>query len=148
MPSGAIAHNGELEIVEVLLNQGAEFNLSPPLFKRSLLSKSIEQEDSEMVALLIKHDADVNPKGGFLRGHSPLYLATARGDLTIVQQLLDAGANIIPGRWSHFKEILATPWNLLTGRIVDLGRPGSLLDAAEKSGNKELYNLLKKRGAH
>lgn len=138
---------GELEIVEILLQQGAGFNLPPSLFKSSILSKAILEGDSEMVALLIKYDADVNPPGGLLRGHSPLYLATARGDLKIVQQLLNAGAKIIPGRWSHFKEIMATPWNLLTGRVVDLGSPPSLLDAAEKSGNEELYNLLKKHGA-
>lgn len=138
---------GELEIVEILLQQGAELKLPPSLFKSSLLSTAILDGDSEMVALLIKYDADVNPPGGLLRGQSPLYLATARGDLTIVRQLLDAGAKIIPSRWSRFKEILVTPWNLLRGRVVDLHRPPSLLDAAQESGNDDLYHLLKKEGA-
>lgn len=138
---------GELEIVEILLQQGAGFNLPPSVFKSSLLSTAILDGDSDMVALLIKYGADVNPTGGLLHGQSPLYLATARGDLTIVRQLLNAGAKIIPGRWSHFKDIIAAPWNLLTGRVVDLGSPASLLDAAEKSGNEELYGYLKKRGA-
>lgn len=138
---------GELEIVEILLQQGAGFNLTPSVFKSSLLSTAILDGDSKMVALLIKYDADVNPPGGLLHGQSPLYLATARGDLTIVRQLLNAGAKIIPGRWSHFKEIIAAPWNLLTGHVVDLGSPASLLDAAEKSGNEELYNFLRESGA-
>jgi len=137
----------EPEIVEILLQQGADPELPSAVFNCRPLSNAILKGDAEMVALLLKYDADVNPEGGFLRGHSPLYLATSSGNLTIVKILLAAGAKIIPGRWSYFKEILASPWNLLTGHVVDLGSPPSLLDAAKKSGNDELYQLLKKHGA-
>jgi len=138
----------EIEIVELLIELGAKIDdPQQELSRRTPLSAAISQGSLEMVSLLIAQGANVNKQTGLGGNHSPLYLATKNGNLPAVQQLLDAGAKIIPGRWSHFKEILAAPWNLLRGKVVGLNRPPSLLEAAEASGNDELYRLLKSKGA-
>ncbi len=111
------------------------------------LSLAVSLGDAEIVALLLKYDADINLRVGFWHDISPLYVATARGNLPMVQQLLNAGAKIDPNRWTTFKGILAAPWHLLQGKVIDLNRPPSLLEAAQESGNDELFSLLKKRGA-
>lgn len=138
----------ELKIAELLVEHGAKIDEPQHgLPGHTPLSIAISQGSHKAVSFLIAHGANVNQKTGMWGKYSPLYLATKNGNLPMVQQLLDAGAKIIPSRWSHFKEILATPWNLLRGKVVDLSRPPSLLEAAEASGNDELYRLLKEKGA-
>ena len=111
------------------------------------LSLAVSLGDAEIVTLLLKYDADINLRVGFWHDISPLYVATAKGNLPMVKQLLAAGAKIDPNRWTIVKEILAAPWHLLQGKVIDFTRPPSLLDAAQESGNEDLYQLLKKRGA-
>lgn len=111
------------------------------------LSLAVSLGDAEVVTLLLKYDADINLRVGFWRDISPLYVATAKGNLPMVQQLLAARAKIDPNRWTIVKEILAAPWHLLQGKVIDLSRPPSLLEAAQESGNDELFSLLEERGA-
>jgi len=111
------------------------------------LSLAVSLGEPEIVALLLKYDADINLRVGFWRDISPLYIATANGNLTMVKQLIAAGAKIDPNRWTIFKEILAAPWFFLRGKVIGLNRPPSLLDATQDSGNKELYQFLKGQGA-
>ena len=96
---------------------------------------------------MLKYEADINLRVGFWRDISPLYIATVKGNLPMVQQLLAAGAKIDPNRWTIVKEIIAAPWHLLQGKVLDLNRPPSLLEAAQESGNEELFSLLEERGA-
>jgi hypothetical protein len=140
--------SGDRDIAEVLIKHGADIVIHHgSLNNVSLLSIAIDQEDFEMVSLLIKYGAAINKKSGFWRNYSPLYRATSHGDLVMAKVLIDAGAKIIPNRWSHVKKVLAAPWNLLQGKVVDLARPPSLLEAAQTSGNEKLYQFLKDRGA-
>lgn len=111
------------------------------------LSLAVSLEDAEIVALLLKYDADINLRVGFWRDISPLYIATKKGNLPVVKQLLAAGAKIDPNRWTIVKEILTAPWHLFQGKVVDLNRPPSLLEAAEQSGNEQLLLFLKRQGA-
>jgi ankyrin repeat protein len=139
--------NNNLEIAEILLAHGAGTSQAQLFHKRSLVYLAIEQGNAEMVRLLIEYGAEVNIEHNILRNQSPLYKATSQGDLAMVKLLIDSGAKIIPGRWSHFKEIMVGPWNLLHGDVVSLGHPPSLLDAAKASGNDELLKYLKDHGA-
>jgi ankyrin repeat protein len=139
--------NNDLKISDILLTHGADTNQAQMFHKSSLVYIAIEQGNTEIASLLIKHGAEVNIEYGLLGNLSPLYKATSCGNLTMVKLLIDSGAKVIPGRWSHFKEVMATPWNLLRGKVFDLGRPPSLIEAAEASGNDELLKYLKDRGA-
>ena len=139
---------GEREIVELLLKHGADVVIHHGTLNNStMLSVAIDQGGNEIVALLIKYGVDINEQSGFWHNYSPLYSATTHGNLIMVKLLINAGAKIIPNRWTYIKEILITPWDIVTGKVVDLGRPPSLLEAAERSGNDELYQLLKANGA-
>jgi hypothetical protein len=111
------------------------------------LSLAVSLGDNEIVALLLKHGADIDLRVGFWHDISPLYIATTKGNQPMVELLLAAGAKIEPNRWTRVKEILAAPWHLLKGGVIDLDRPPSLLEAAQKSGNQQLYEFLKKQGA-
>ncbi|MBU0681311.1 MAG: ankyrin repeat domain-containing protein, partial [Proteobacteria bacterium] len=94
-----------LEIAEVLLANGADTRQALMFNNRSLVYVAIEQGNTEMASLLIKHGAEVNITYDLFRNQSPLHKATSRGDLAMVKLLIDSGAKIIPGRWSHFKEV-------------------------------------------
>ncbi|MCK4503379.1 MAG: ankyrin repeat domain-containing protein [Desulfuromonadales bacterium] len=111
------------------------------------LSLTVSLGDVKIVPLLLKYGADIDLRVGFWRDISPLYIATAKGNLPMVKQLLAAGAKIDPNRWTIVKEILAAPWHFLQGKVIDLSRPPSLLEAAQESGNDELFSLLEERGA-
>lgn len=111
------------------------------------LSLAVSLGEPEIIALLLKYDADINLRVGFWHDISPLYVATARGNLEMVKQLLAAGAKIEPNRWTIVNEILAAPWHLLQGKVIDLSRPPSLLEAAQESGKDEIFSLLEERGA-
>ena len=141
-------HN--LSAVEQALQSQADPDVRNPdalISFQTPLSLAVSLGDAEIVALLLKYDADINLRVGFWHDISPLYVATARGNLPMVHQLLGAGAKIDPNRWTLVKEILATPWHLLQGKVIDLNRPPSLLEAAQESGNDELFSLLEERGA-
>ena len=58
-----------------------------------LLILSIRNHHSDIVTILLQHGADVNKKSGD-RGNTALMDATVSGNLEIVRELLDAGADI------------------------------------------------------
>jgi hypothetical protein len=143
-------HQHDLEAVENLLKSRVDPNLrnSAALISfQTPLSLAVSLGDAEIVALLIEYGADVNLCVGFWHNISPLYIATDKGNLVIVQQLITAGAKIDPNRWTALKDFFTAPWHLLQGDVIDLSRPPSLLDAAQKSGNHELYRYLKEQDA-
>jgi len=106
------------------------------------LALAVKLKQSDTVSLLLEHGADIDLRVGFWRNLSPLYLAVADGNLAMSKQLVDAGAKVEPNRWSGLWELLSAPVDLLKGDVVDLRRPPSLLEAAQKSGNAELMKYL------
>lgn len=82
------AYAGHIEIVELLLDAwtGSRYGWSDAFFC------AIEQGNGAMVALFIRRGINVN-EGMQARQH-PLHIAARMGDADIVQQLLDAGAEV------------------------------------------------------
>ena len=136
--------------VERALQAGADpnaRNLQALISFQTPLAFAVDLGEETIVDLLLNSGADVNLRVGFWHDISPLYIAVANGNLTLVKQLLNAGAKIEPNRWTALKEFFTAPWSLLRGEVISLSRPPSLLEAAQKNGNNELYQFLKKRGA-
>jgi len=141
-------HNTEQ--VGLALKAGADpnaLNSQAPLAFETPLALAVTLGDIPIVNLLVKQGADINKNVGFWHNISPFYLAVRQGDLAMVKHLHDLGAKIAPNRWTPLKEILRAPYDLLRGKVVDLQRPPSLIEAAETSGNTELVLYLKKQGA-
>uniref|UniRef100_A0A6C0JX86 Uncharacterized protein n=1 Tax=viral metagenome TaxID=1070528 RepID=A0A6C0JX86_9ZZZZ len=83
--------NGKLEIVEVLLNKGADSNARDIEGQNALMYAAINGH-REIVKSLLKPGANINAIDNLRR--TPLMHAAMNGNLDIVQLLLDEGANI------------------------------------------------------
>ena len=98
---GFAVDNGHVNTVHLLLERGAVNFSDDSALASTLLLKSAQANQSEMVRLLIKHGApiDRSRKGD---GATALILATDHGWLAVVKALLEHGANVN----------LATKWYL------------------------------------
>jgi ankyrin repeat protein len=86
----AAAHQGNLELIDLLIKNGAEVNL--PAGKP--LHYAVQKDFLEVVKFLLDAGADVNRQAG-----SPLHMAVHSGHLEILGLLLDSGADV-NAEWS------------------------------------------------
>eukprot|EP00435_Cladocopium_sp_Y103_P003510 s1617_g1.t1 len=106
----AAAENGDVELVEMLLEGGAEANPDDCPNNWTPLHAAVESHRSEVVPLLLQAAADPNiPR--LEDGWTPLHFAARSGDLKIARCLMAAGGNkdkagFFEGRWNQ------TPWHL------------------------------------
>jgi len=80
---------GNLEIVKLLLESGADPELSP-YFEDSSLGRAVDKENLEIVKLLLQAGANPNKGGGSL----VLHPAIGSKNIEIIKVLIDAGADI------------------------------------------------------
>ena len=80
------------EIVQVLLNSGADVEKSPQDGFRPL-HHAVQNGDGKLASMLLKHGADVNSQAGFSR-NTPLQLALINGNISNVKLLLENKANV------------------------------------------------------
>lgn len=129
--------NGSLEIVELLINAGADIN-SPsgksgdtPLIIASYL------HNYKLARLLIQKGADVNKANHF--GATPFWGACFMGDYELVKLFIERAEIDFPGRYPDlFRN------NGENKQLVEKITP---LMAASKAGNMEIVNLLVNKGA-
>ena len=93
-PLHAAAHNGDLEMVQVLLEYGVDVNApndarSTPL---DFASRDGRHNDPRVVQLLIEHGAD--PHTRTRNGFTPLHRASENGRIDVVRLLLEHGASV------------------------------------------------------
>ncbi len=105
------ARTGNYATVEALLTHGAEVDARETWHGQTALMWAVAQQHSELVALLVKHGADINaisnmeewdrqitaePRDKWLPpgGMTPLLFAAREGCAVCIKPLLDAGANI------------------------------------------------------
>lgn len=87
----AASLQGHREIVQMLLDRGADANASGgKVYGKALLAASFRGH-REIVQMLLDRGADVNAPGGKAHGNA-LQAASLRGHREIVQMLLDRGA--------------------------------------------------------
>jgi ankyrin repeat protein len=94
-PLSHAAERGHLGVAKLLLEKGAEVDLSDCHQGMSPLAHACHRGYKAVVTLLLDHGADVNFRGR-LSGRSPLSYAAQRGHLGIVELLLERGAEVDP----------------------------------------------------
>jgi hypothetical protein len=124
-PLHSAVFNGDLEMVQVLLEFGADANSKNEIGETPLgyASRHNYLKDPRVVRLMIAHDADPNAPG--LLGCTPLHFAADHGRIEIVRLLIELGANV------EVKD--------------DKGR--TLLDVAREEQHEEIIKLLPEHGA-
>ena len=85
------ANKGDSEVVEALLDSGADINARDEQ-NQTALHQAASRGHTPIVKLLLERRADVNAKNLF--GQTPLLAPVYRGSLDIVQALLGAGADV------------------------------------------------------
>jgi uncharacterized protein len=94
-PLGLAAFFGHADIVEFLLDQGAPVNSPSHNAMRVMpLHSAIANKRTEIVRLLLDHDADVNAVQA--DDFTPLHEAAQNGMLDVAQWLLDRSAQVNP----------------------------------------------------
>jgi ankyrin repeat protein len=116
------AWEGDVTIVEMLLAAGANVNAAVSQTGETALQNAVTREHSDIVAVLLKHKADVSVKNTY--GFNAFTSAVAANNQEIAAMLLDAGAKIDDG--AH-------------------GMPP--LQFAASGGKVEMIRFLVKRGA-
>ncbi|TGZ53653.1 uncharacterized protein [Temnothorax longispinosus] len=119
--------NGDIEIVEMILDKGANIDAENE-FGRTPLHDAIRNKKMEVTELLLKYGADVNARDN--DGTSLLHVAVEMGCLQIVEHLLKCGAYVNCVCTSAWKQGY-TP-----------------LHFAVEKGSKEVITLLLSRGAN
>ena len=108
-PLSLAACSGNLEATRFLLNAGAAVNAKSPKGYTALINSIYRLHDSEMllpvIGELISHGADVDCKTDY--EEIPVTVSTRLNRFDAVRQLLDAGANKEPLRWSELAEAVA-----------------------------------------
>ncbi|KAJ5882267.1 uncharacterized protein N7529_000939 [Penicillium soppii] len=118
----AASGSGHKEVVQLLLDQGAEVNAQGGFYGNALQAASGEGH-KEVVQLLLDQGAEVNAQGGAYG--NALQAASFSGHKEVVQLLLHQGAEV----------------------NAQGGAYGNALQAASCSGHKELIQLLLNQGA-
>lgn len=165
-PSGATpflwAHNRAL--AKFLLTRGADINARENwrsfLREGTALHKAVYHNDYDTAYWLLEQGAD--PNAGDINNLSPVYYAIWRGNTTLLQLLLDRGADPMhPGRWTAYsRESISPRFTDIFGKTV--GRHGKRetfpnlihdnarmhpLDWAAFLGNTAAMEILIARGA-
>jgi ankyrin repeat protein len=85
------ASKGDSEVVEALLDSGADINARDEQ-NQTALHQAASRDHTSIVKLLLERGADVNAKNLF--GQTPLLAPVYRGSMDIVRTLLGAGADV------------------------------------------------------
>ncbi|KAF1841560.1 ankyrin, partial [Cucurbitaria berberidis CBS 394.84] len=117
-PINSIKSKNQKAIIELLIAHGADVNAVPVgIITETALQLACQRGNEEVVDILLKNGAEINPEIGF---RNALAKASGAGSLGIVKKLIDLGA--------------------------DIQHP-DVLSAAAKKGNLGIVNYLIERGA-
>jgi ankyrin repeat protein len=125
-PLHAAAENGLIEIVELLIANGAQVSAKSKSDASTPLHHAAENGFIEIAEMLIANGAQMNTHGGFNSG-TPLLYAAEKGHLLMVKLLIRSGANVNSASISLL--------------------PSTPLDHARSNGHTEVMQLLKSYGA-
>lgn len=96
-PLNLAAERGDLSIVQLLIENGAEYIYQHP--NTTPLHSAVSKGHIDVVKYLIEHGAKVNARDKFPTGHTPLYLAVCTGHRDIAEFLLINGADVYIKSW-------------------------------------------------
>jgi hypothetical protein len=151
----AASAQGQIEVVKLLLRNGADVNAQGGDYPNALQAASAAGHDN-IVRILLDNDADVNIEGG--EHGNALQAASAGGHDKIVQMLLDMGADVNAqgGKYGNALQAASAEGHdnivqMLLGAGANVnaesGEFGSALQAATASGYDKVAQMLLDRGA-
>lgn len=158
----AAAYCGSAELVRVLLNAGANPNAPVPEYGEAPLVAAARKKDVCLVTLLLDAGADVNVNQASKRDEdkTALQYAIEWGNASIIEELLDAGAEFSESTDSESVALIAamksgdmTQIKNLLDKGVDINSPSAKLDgrtalsAAAGEDNLDLVRYLLSIGA-
>ena len=119
----AASLGGHQDIVQILLDQGADVDVEGGEYSNALQAASLEGHQ-EIVQILLDKGADINAQGGYYG--NALQAASSGGHQEIVRMLLDKGADV----------------------NAEGGRYGNALQAASSKGHQDIVRTLLNKGAY
>lgn len=134
---------GHIELVEMLLDNGAEVNiavkssraklrLNVPLHEFSPLHIAAHLNEPEIAGLLIALGADVNQRTD--AGESPLHLAVRRGNDQLVELLIANGAHVDAKDFEDYTPLHNAAWNGRLAVVEMLVNSGADINATAYDG--------------
>ena len=155
-PLQAASINGHLEIVQTLLENGADINAQGGRYGNSLQAASLNGH-YEVVRMLVENGADINAQGG--RFGNALRAASDSGHDHVVQLLLEHGADIHAqgedGR-SALQAASTEGWEKVVQILLERGaeintqgglQNGNALQTASFEGHYRVVQMLLEHGA-
>ena len=145
---------GHDQIVQLLLNQGADINAQWGYNGNALQLASCNGYD-KVVQMLLDKGADINAQGGYYG--NALQAASSNGHEKVVQILLDKGADVNANEGFHGNALQAASSNghekvvqILLDKGADVnangGFHGNALQAASYGGHNKLVQMLLSKG--
>ncbi|KAJ4288061.1 hypothetical protein N0V90_012078 [Kalmusia sp. IMI 367209] len=147
--------NGDLEMLQLLLNRGADVSAQGGWYGNALQAASAGGH-TQVVELLLDEGAEVNAQGGWYG--NALQAASAGGHTQVVELLLDEGAEVNAQGGKYGNALQAASAGGHT-QVVELlldegaevnaqsGKYGNALQAASAEGYTQVVKLLLNKGA-
>jgi cytohesin len=149
---------GALDIMEWLLNHGADVNCLCSKGRRVPLHNAANHGRLQELRMLIEHNADIHIRNGL--GESPLHVASSpwihRDHVDIMQELLDRGADPNAQDSDGSTPLHRSSWNEKEGYVATKGtvegtrlllKHGASFDAEDNKGRTPLQLALE-HGRH
>ncbi|GAB1312302.1 Ankyrin repeat-containing domain protein [Madurella fahalii] len=150
----AAASEGYNDIVEILLEKGADVNAQGGYYGTALQAAASEG-DNDIVEILLEKGADVNAQGG--EYGTALQAAAFGGDNDIVERLLEKGADVNAQGGYYGTALQAAAFGgydiveILLEKGADVnaqgGEYGTALQAAASGGDNDIVEILLEKGA-
>ena len=159
-PLQLAAAQGSIEIIKVLVHEGADVNYPAPSKGQTALQAAVDNASEDCVRYLLQQGAEVNGPAPS-EGRTALQIACFLGDLPLAKLLLEQGAEInAPGSILRGHTALQAAAlgghldvvNILLRAGADVNAGAShygltALQAASQRGNLEVFTLLYEAGA-
>ena len=86
------ARTGDLDVVELLLDRGADVNSADTWRGQTALMWAAAEGHAEVIPAMLSYGADVTARSA--KGWTALLFAVRQGQIDVVQTLLEAGADV------------------------------------------------------